>query len=50
MFITKKNHNKTFNLNLNIHGYILNPQKYTIKDYQEIDGKLVDFLKLTERN
>ncbi|APG65406.1 hypothetical protein LPB136_08585 [Tenacibaculum todarodis] len=42
---TINNYNKTFNLNLNIHTYVKNPQKYAIKDYQEINDKLVEFLK-----
>ncbi|PHR74171.1 MAG: hypothetical protein COA67_02050 [Lutibacter sp.] len=42
---TINNYIQTFNLNLNIHAYVEKPQKYGIRDYQEIDVKLVEILR-----
>ena len=42
---TINNYNKTFELNLNIPAFIKGPRNYEIRDYQEIDDKLVVILK-----
>ncbi len=42
---TINNYIQTFNLNLNIHAFVEKPQKNGIRDYQEIDDKLVEILR-----
>lgn len=47
---TINNYNKTFELNLNAPTYIKGPRNYEIRDYQEIDDKLIVILKSHKEN